>query len=255
MEKPTDTFRPAEWNLYVSRTREAIAARMRQISNPSLSVSAITSLSQVCSSYQTRQQPVNCEDDEDSVDGASLICRVHGFDILTSSVEPSYIEIMRSIPCMGKGDLVVLVSDYHGLGLFVTRKFRQGDLITTYGGRAVHNEKSVQSDDKLFRIRVPEADYYIDGKKTRETFGRPFPHELKEQLSLSPSQRRTWKSSSSLLWKGIGCVANHSSSRPNVVIKVITVLSGQGNYLYSSLAISCFILFSYECIMHPCTYV
>ena len=228
MEKPEglNGFDRDEWNLYVSRTRQAILARIMRSKSPTSSSSSSSSAN--TTSTSTRPKLVICDDDQDTlIHGSCGIVRLHGFDLDTSQIDSSYIQLMTSLPCMGNGQLIVLVSDYNDLGLYVTRRFGIGETITTYGGRAIHTETLKESDEKSYKIRVPDANYYLDGKQFRYSFGRPFSLDIKQQRALPPCSRRKWVSSYNVLWKGIGFMSNHHNM-PNVAIKVIPVVPGLG---------------------------
>lgn len=202
-----------EWKLY---TQYATQALQRPVGTPT---SRRTYDHTVASRTQSRQQLLDEETEEwISTDDSNPI-------------KQSYRDLVGRLPSIASGDLVVLVSDLEGLGLFTTRSFTAGEIITMYGGSSVNNNRAKEESlraGRQYKLRVPGSDYHLDGWTWAQAFHRPVLMQRNEQLALPPKDRKRWDPSTnsthyfSIRSRACGFMCNHST-KPNARFDIVPV--------------------------------
>lgn len=191
----------------------------------------------------TSRSVTNSFDEEDFIDPKATgdaLYRLYGCDMRYEDFDPKYLSIYQSLPTLASEELIVLFSPHGmgGYGLFTNRSFKQGELITLYGGCAIpnHSNGKHKLDDKdwnrekerVFKIRIPQANYHLDGHHWKEAFPEPYEELVTSQLALSPQFRAKYRPCwtapfyRSIMYRGIGLMANHHTSS-NAKLKLLKV--------------------------------
>jgi hypothetical protein len=149
----------------------------------------------------------------------------------SNPVNQSYRDLVSRLPSLASGELVVLVSDLEGLGLFTTRSFTAGEIITMYGGSSIYNNRAKEASlrfGRQYKLRVPGSDYHLDGWTWAQSFHTPVLMQRNEQLALPPKDRKCWDPSTSsthyfsIRSRACGFMCNHST-KPNARLDIVPV--------------------------------
>src|SRR4051812_45357209 len=115
--------------------------------------------------------------------------RILGQFVASNAISIAYRKLIEAIPSIESGDIIVLVSDIDGLGLFSRRQFQAGEIISLYGGNAIYsdsngggrNSSSSSSSScvgqtlgssglQSYIVVVPGPDYHLDAWSWAKSF-------------------------------------------------------------------------------------